>query len=151
MRIKRIMSNTTTQDPEKARAFYGDILGLDLLMDHGWFQTFGGDEMMRVQIGFGSEGGAGTPVPDLSIEVDDLEEALGGLNRQAFPSNMGRSWNLGECSAFMCETRSANSLTFFSTSDPAFRQRITPFAPGCATIACCFRRKLRARQQTNPA
>jgi len=41
-------------------------------MDHGWFQTYGSDAKMAVQLGFGSEGGSGTPVPALSIEVDDL-------------------------------------------------------------------------------
>ena len=39
MKVKRIMSNTLTSDLKKAAAFYGDILGLDLIMDHGWFQT----------------------------------------------------------------------------------------------------------------
>jgi len=31
---------------------------------------------MAVQVSFASEGGSGTPVPDLSIEVDNLEAAL---------------------------------------------------------------------------
>ena len=31
---------------------------------------------MTVQVSFGSEGGSGTPVPDLSIEVDDIQAAL---------------------------------------------------------------------------
>lgn len=39
MKVKRIMSNTATSDLNEAKAFYGDILGLELLMDHGWFQT----------------------------------------------------------------------------------------------------------------
>lgn len=76
MKVKRIMANTATRDLDKAAAFYGDILGLELLMDHGWFRTYGRDEKMTVQVSFGSEGGSGTPVPDLSIEVDDVEAAL---------------------------------------------------------------------------
>lgn len=76
MKVKRIMSNTATSDLKQAAAFYGDMLGLELLMDHGWFQTFGSDEKMTVQMSFGSEGGSGTSVPDLSIEIDDLEAAL---------------------------------------------------------------------------
>ena len=60
----------------RAAAFYGDILGLKLLMDHGWLQTYGSDQTMTVQLSFGSEGGSGTAVPDLSIEVDDLDMAL---------------------------------------------------------------------------
>ena len=76
MKVKRIVSNTATSDISKATAFYGDILGLTVLMDHGWIRTYGSDDKMTVQVSFGSEGGSGTPVPDLSIEVDDLDEAL---------------------------------------------------------------------------
>ena len=31
---------------------------------------------MKVQVSFATEGGSGTAVPDLSIEVDDIEMAL---------------------------------------------------------------------------
>ncbi len=76
MKVKRIMSITATSDLKQAAAFYGDILGLELLMDHGWFQTYGSDAKMTVQVSFGSEGGSGTSVPDLSIEVDSVEAAF---------------------------------------------------------------------------
>ena len=76
MKVKRIVSNMATSDLNKAKAFYGDILGLELLMDLGWLQTYGSDAKMTVQMSFGSEGGSGTPVPDLSIEVDDIQDAL---------------------------------------------------------------------------
>jgi catechol 2,3-dioxygenase-like lactoylglutathione lyase family enzyme len=76
MEVKRIVSNTATSELDKAKTFYGDILGLELIMDHGWFQTYGSDAKMTVQVSFGSEGGSGTLVPDLSIEVDDLQIAL---------------------------------------------------------------------------
>lgn len=56
-------------------------------MDHGWFRTFGSDAKMTVQVSFGSEGGSGTPVPDLSIEVDDLEAVL---ERMKAASSTGR-------------------------------------------------------------
>lgn len=76
MKVMRIVSNTEVSDIKKAAAFYQDILGLDLIMDHGWFQTYGSDTKTTIQISFGSEGGSGTVVPNLSIEVDDLEAAL---------------------------------------------------------------------------
>jgi catechol 2,3-dioxygenase-like lactoylglutathione lyase family enzyme len=81
MKVKRIMSNVATSDLKKAKAFYGDILGLELIMDHGWFQTYGSGATMTVQVSFGTEGGSGTPVPDLSIEVDDLDAALARFHR----------------------------------------------------------------------
>ncbi|MNQ24037.1 Glyoxalase-like domain protein [compost metagenome] len=81
MKVMRIVSNTKVSDLKQAKAFYRDVLGLDLIMDHGWFQTYGSDAKMTVQIGFGSEGGSGTSVPNLSIEVDDLEAALAKVEK----------------------------------------------------------------------
>ena len=76
MKVKRIMANIATDDVAKAKRFYQDVFGLDVLMDHGWLVTYGSSEKMSVQVSFASEGGSGTPVPDLSIEVDDVDEAL---------------------------------------------------------------------------
>lgn len=45
-------------------------------MDQGWIATFAAGSQMAPQLSVASEGGSGTPVPDLSIEVDDLDEAL---------------------------------------------------------------------------
>lgn len=76
MKVKRIVANIDTRNVAEAARFYRDVLGLDLLMDHGWIATYGSPERMDVQVSFASEGGRGTPTPDLSIEVDDLDEAL---------------------------------------------------------------------------
>ena len=76
MQVKRIVANIATEDVAPAQRFYRGILGLDVLMDHGWLVAYGSAEKMTVQVGVATEGGSGTPVPDLSIEVDDLEEAL---------------------------------------------------------------------------
>src|SRR5262245_1553746 len=59
-----------------ARHFYQDILGLNVLMDHGWITTYGSSQKMSVQVSIATEGGSGTPVPELAIEVDDRENAL---------------------------------------------------------------------------
>ena len=76
MKVKRIVANIATADPEVADRFYRDILGLEVVMDHGWLRTLASSAEMRVQVSFASQGGSGTPVPDLSIEVDDLEVVL---------------------------------------------------------------------------
>ncbi|MCA0987502.1 VOC family protein [Guptibacillus algicola] len=76
MKVNRIVANIEAEDLEKAKAFYGDLLGLEELMNHGWIITYGSEEKMSVQINVASEGGSNMPTPDLSIEVDDLEEAL---------------------------------------------------------------------------
>ncbi len=84
MKVKRIVVNIATPDPSLARAFYGDVLGLDVLMDQGWIATYGSSTKMTVQASFLSEGGSGTPVPDLSIEVDDVDEALARMKAAGF-------------------------------------------------------------------
>lgn len=76
MKVKRIVSNVATSDVDKASGFYEDVLGLEVLMDLGWIRTYGSASKMTVQLSVMSEGGSGTAVPDMSIEVDDLEEAL---------------------------------------------------------------------------
>ena len=89
MKVKRIVPNAHTPDLDKAAAFYGGILGLELIMDHGWFLTYGSDAKMTVQLSFGTEGGSGTPVPDLSIEVDDLDTALARFKSADVPIEYG--------------------------------------------------------------
>jgi catechol 2,3-dioxygenase-like lactoylglutathione lyase family enzyme len=76
MSVKRVVSNLATEDMEAARRFYGDLLGMATAMDQGWIITLIGAGEARPQISFASEGGSGTPVPDLSIEVDDFHDLL---------------------------------------------------------------------------
>jgi catechol 2,3-dioxygenase-like lactoylglutathione lyase family enzyme len=74
MAVKRIVADIAAGDVSKAAAFYGDLLGLDVVMDQGWIKTFAAPQMAPIQISVASEGGSGTPVPDLSIEVDAVDE-----------------------------------------------------------------------------
>ncbi|HEY1386707.1 MAG TPA: VOC family protein [Dongiaceae bacterium] len=85
MKVKRIVANIATEDIARAKRFYGDILGLDVLMDHGWLVTYGSTEKMTVQVGVAVQGGSDTPVPDLSIEVDDVNEALQRMKKAKVP------------------------------------------------------------------
>lgn len=81
MRVKRIVADVKVPDPAAASRFYRDILGLEVLMDQGWIATYGSPQKMTVQVSFMTEGGSGAPVPDLSIEVDDLDEALARVKK----------------------------------------------------------------------
>lgn len=89
MKVKRIVANLAVTDPAQAERFYGEALGLDLLMDHGWIATYGSDAKMAVQLSVATQGGSGTPVPDLSIEVDDLDAALARLRASGFAIEYG--------------------------------------------------------------
>jgi len=89
MKVRRIVANIETQDAAAAKRFYQDVLGLDVLMDQGWIATYGSEEKMQVQVSFMAQGGSGTPVPDLSIEVDDVEAALQGIKAAGFAIEYG--------------------------------------------------------------
>ena len=89
MKVKRIVANVDTRSVDDAKCFYQRIFGLDLLMDHGWIATYGNAERMDVQISFASQGGSGTPTPDLSIEVDDVDESLARVHVAGIPVEYG--------------------------------------------------------------
>ena len=75
MAVKRIVPNIASPGVDAARGFYGDILGMAVAMDLGWVLTFAAEGAAATpRVSVASEGGSGTPVPDLSVEVDDLDE-----------------------------------------------------------------------------
>jgi lactoylglutathione lyase len=97
MKVKRIVPNIETRDPAQADAFYRGILGLELAMDHGWLRTYASPAQRAIQLSFASQGGSDTPVPDLSIEVDDLDEALKRFRDAGFRIEYGpvsEPWNV---------------------------------------------------------
>jgi catechol 2,3-dioxygenase-like lactoylglutathione lyase family enzyme len=72
MAVRRIVANIAADRLDAAKAFYCDALGMHVVMNLGWIMTFAADGSMVPQVSVATEGGSGTPVPDLSIEVDDL-------------------------------------------------------------------------------
>ena len=89
MKVQRIVTNIGASDPAAAARFYQDILGLEVLMDMGWIATYGSSEKMTLQMSFLSEGGSGAPIPDVSIEVDDLDAALARVSQAKIPIEYG--------------------------------------------------------------
>lgn len=89
MQVKRIVANIHTDNKAAAKAFYQDVLGMEPMMDLGWITTYGSGHTMHTQISVACEGGSGTPTPDLSIEVDDLDEALRRCLAAAIPVEYG--------------------------------------------------------------
>lgn len=75
MVVKRIVTNISTPDIGSVQKFYADLFDLDVVMNFGWIATLASGETASVQLSIASEGGSGTPVPDLSIEVDDVDAA----------------------------------------------------------------------------
>ncbi|MEP2979054.1 MAG: VOC family protein [Lentilitoribacter sp.] len=72
MTVKRIVFDIATNSVEEVKRFYIELFELDVAMDQGWIATLTSGEGAQVQLSIASEGGSGTPVPDASIEVNDV-------------------------------------------------------------------------------
>lgn len=60
-----------------------------MLMDFGWIQTLGTDSPTTPQLSIASQGGSGTAVPDVSIEVDNFEDVHRRCIERAFTIEYG--------------------------------------------------------------
>jgi catechol 2,3-dioxygenase-like lactoylglutathione lyase family enzyme len=87
--VKRIVPNITATNVGAADEFYRSTFGLNLLMDMGWIRTYGLDIESSAQVSVMTDGGSGTPVPDMSIEVDNLDVVLEELRRKGIPIEYG--------------------------------------------------------------
>ena len=85
MVVKRIVPDIATDDVAGLSRFYAEIFDLDILMDQGWISTLASDGPTRPQISLASEGGPGVPVPNLSIEVDDVAETFARVLKGGHP------------------------------------------------------------------
>lgn len=74
MTVGRIVANIAANSVPEVRKFYSDLFGLDSIMDQGWIVTLASGEKAITQISILSESGSGAPVPDLSVEVDNVNE-----------------------------------------------------------------------------
>lgn len=70
------MANIAVGSIDEVRFFYAELFGLEVVMDHGWIVTLASGGTAPTQLGVATEGGSGTAVPDLSIEVEDVDAIL---------------------------------------------------------------------------
>lgn len=75
MIVKRIVTNVAANSVAEVQEFYRALFDLETVMDFGWIVTLASQEMASVQLSIASQGGSDTPVPDISIEVDDVDLA----------------------------------------------------------------------------
>lgn len=100
MAVKRIVANIATDRIGDATAFYADILGLRVVMDLGWIMTFAADGVTAPQVSVAIEGGSGSRVPDLSIEVDNFAEVHQRILAAGLPVEYGpvaEPWGVLRC------------------------------------------------------
>ena len=58
MTVRRIVTNIAADHVAEAEKFYGELLGLKVVMDLGWIVTFASDQTAPAQVSIASEGGS---------------------------------------------------------------------------------------------
>jgi catechol 2,3-dioxygenase-like lactoylglutathione lyase family enzyme len=73
MSIRRVVPDIHASDIDASRAFYGDFLGFEVVMDLGWIVTFAAPANPHVQVTLLRKPDLAERQPDISIEVDDVD------------------------------------------------------------------------------
>ena len=97
MAVLRIVPNIAAGQLDEVAAFYRDLLGLGLVMDRGSIAIYTANSLTSPQITFTVEDGSGTPVPDVSMEVDDVDDVYDRATRADFEILYGivtESWGV---------------------------------------------------------
>ena len=76
MRIRRVVPDLHGENPADSREFYEKVLGFDLIMDQGWVATFAAPDNPAAQIMVMREDASAPINPDVSVEVDDVDQAF---------------------------------------------------------------------------
>ena len=79
MSVERIVPNLTVADLPAAVREHSAVLGLRVLMDHGWIVTLGDDD--GHQLSLMTQDATGPVNPDVSVFVDDVQAALGRVEQ----------------------------------------------------------------------
>ncbi len=83
MTVLRIVPNLHTESVSDAEKFYREILDLDIVMDQGWVITYSSAASMHPQINIIASGSSQAD-PDISIEVDNLDEIYSRVKNSEF-------------------------------------------------------------------
>ena len=94
MKIRRVVPNIRGTRMPESRAFYVDVIGLELAMDLGWIMSFSSKDNPTAQLSVLTKDATAPTHPDVSIEVDDLD----AVHARAAPrSSTRRPSSRGEC------------------------------------------------------
>ena len=75
------MPDLHADDPAASAEFYSQVLGLEVVMDHGWIVTFAAPDNPGAQISVMREDASAPVRPDVSVEVDDVDAAHAAAQR----------------------------------------------------------------------
>lgn len=75
MSVSRVVPDLQAADLRTATTFYTRVLGMEIVMDHGWIVTLADPDRPEVQLSLITHDASAGVVPDASVEVDDVDAA----------------------------------------------------------------------------
>ncbi|MFD5697324.1 VOC family protein [Streptomyces lasiicapitis] len=78
MSIRRVMPDIQSEALEESRDFYG-LLGFEEVMNLGWVMTLASPANPTAQVTFMNHDKSAPVVPDMSVEVDDVDAAYAAM------------------------------------------------------------------------
>lgn len=82
MGVERVIPDLTCRSLPAAQGFYGRVLGLEPVMDHGWIVTLADPERPGTQISLMTHDRTAPVVPDVSVQVTDVDAAYAAAVRE---------------------------------------------------------------------
>jgi catechol 2,3-dioxygenase-like lactoylglutathione lyase family enzyme len=82
MAVTRIVPDLHCDALEAAVEFYVAVLGLQVVMDHGWIVTLASPDRPEVQLSLMTHDETASVVPVASIQVDDVDAAYDEARRR---------------------------------------------------------------------
>ena len=73
MGVRRVVPDLSSTSLEAAKGFYGDVLGLRPVMDHGWIVTLADPGRPGARISLMTHDATAPVIPDVSVQVDDVD------------------------------------------------------------------------------
>ncbi|WP_433894059.1 VOC family protein [Streptomyces sp. CA-111067] len=78
MAVRRVVPNIRSEAAEESREFYG-LLGFEEVMNLGWIMTLASPADPSAQVSVLSHDKTAPVVPDMSVEVDDVDAAYAAV------------------------------------------------------------------------
>ncbi|WP_104476395.1 VOC family protein [Actinokineospora auranticolor] len=75
MTVRRVVPDLASASLAEATRFYTRVLGMEVVMDHGWIVTMAQPDNPEVQLSLMTHDATAGVIPVASIQVDDVDAA----------------------------------------------------------------------------
>lgn len=75
MGVQRVVPDLPSRSPANATAFYRSVLGLEVVMDHGWIVTLADPQRPNAQLSLMTHDETAPVLPAVSVQVDNVDAA----------------------------------------------------------------------------